>query len=116
MGCRTVEVGNVLDGKPLCYSSSLLIPPLEPLHAGSEVLDIIKSHLDKASYRDNGNTMINNLHEELEALHTMQLHVLDSYLNHLVACCCGARQRGARQVQGLMNPRAQESDLLDPNC
>ena len=78
VGCRTVAVSNVLDDKPLCYSSSLLIPPLEPLHAGSEVLDIIKSHLDEVVFRDNGHDMINNLHEESEGHHTMQLHVLDS--------------------------------------
>ena len=35
VGCRTVAVSNVLDDKPLYYSSSLLSPPLAP--AGSEV-------------------------------------------------------------------------------
>ena len=55
-GCFSVS--NVLDDKPLYYSSSLLSPPLAP--AGSEVWHTIKSHLDEVIFPHNGDNMVNN--------------------------------------------------------
>ena len=43
-----------------CAILLLMIPPLEPLHTRSEVLDIIKSYLDEVPFPHNGDDMVNN--------------------------------------------------------